>query len=222
MKITRIEIKKYKSIKEPIEINFYDNLPTVLIGKNGSGKTNILEALDTIAEVNSNYFGASSKLPLSYKVHITLSKNDIARLFPGKKIDENKCRFVACSGENCKINRIESEYLVPLLNSEICEILDLTDELKKALNTYLTHLKNRFRRFEVLFCGVWIFVLPSLPISLLSSLISLQNRQKCRFEPTLKKCSCNKALRVKNLILCGFRLRRDDLKLTRNDRKLTR
>ena len=109
MKITRIEIKKYKSIKEPIEINFYDNLPTVLIGKNGSGKTNILEALDTIAEVNSNYFGASSKLPLSYKVHITLSKNDIARLFPGKKIDENKCRFVACSGENCKINRIESE-----------------------------------------------------------------------------------------------------------------
>lgn len=86
MKITRIEIKKYKSIKEPIEINFYDNLPTVLIGKNGSGKTNILEALDTIAEVNSNYFGASSKLPLSYKVHITLSKNDIARLFPGKKL----------------------------------------------------------------------------------------------------------------------------------------
>ena len=142
MKITRIEIKKYKSIKEPIEINYYDNLPTVLIGKNGSGKTNILEALDTIAEVNSNYFGASSKLPLSYKVHITLSKNDIARLFPGKKIDENKCRFVACSGENCKINRIESEYLVPLLNSEICEILDLTDELKKALNTYTKQLNK--------------------------------------------------------------------------------
>lgn len=58
MKITRIEIEKYKSIKEPIEINFYDNPPTVLIGKNGSEKTNILEALDTIAEVNSNYFGA--------------------------------------------------------------------------------------------------------------------------------------------------------------------
>lgn len=34
-------------------------------------------------------------------------------------------------------------------------------------------------------------------ISLLSPLISLQNRQKCRFEPTLKKCSRNKALRAK-------------------------
>ena len=40
-------------------------------------------------------------------------------------------------------------------------------------------------------------VLPSLVISLLSPLISLQNRQKCRFEPTLKKCSCNKASRAK-------------------------
>ena len=39
--------------------------------------------------------------------------------------------------------------------------------------------------------------MPSLPISLLSSLISLQNRQKCRFEPTLKKCRRNKASRAK-------------------------
>ena len=142
MRITRIEIQKYKSIKEPIEINFYDGLPTVLIGKNGSGKTNILEALDAIAEANSNYFGLNKEIPLSYKVLICLSKDDITRLFPGKNIDENKCRFIACSGENCKIDRIESEYLVPLLNSEICDILDLTDELKKALNTYTKQLNK--------------------------------------------------------------------------------
>ena len=142
MRITRIEIQKYKSIKEPIEINFYDDLPTVLIGKNGSGKTNMLEALDAIAEANSNYFGSNKKTPIIYKVLICLSKDDITRLFPGKNIDENKCRFIACSGENCKIDRIESEYLVPLLNSEICDILDLTDELKKALNTYTKQLNK--------------------------------------------------------------------------------
>ena len=79
MRITRIEIEKYKSIKEPIEINFYDDLPTVLIGKNGSGKTNILEALDAITGANSNYFGLSEELPLSYKVHIRLSKDDSSR-----------------------------------------------------------------------------------------------------------------------------------------------
>lgn len=142
MRITRIEIEKYKSIKEPIKINFYDDLPTVLIGKNGSGKTNILEALDAIAEANSNYFGLNKEIPLSYKVLICLSKDDITRLFPGKNIDENKCRFIACSGENCKIDRIESEYLVPLLNSEICEIHDLAGELKKALDAYIKQLNK--------------------------------------------------------------------------------
>ena len=79
MRITRIEIEKYKSIKEPIEINFYDDLPTVLIGKNGSGKTNILEALNAIAEANSNYFGSNKKTPIIYKVHICLSKDDSSR-----------------------------------------------------------------------------------------------------------------------------------------------
>lgn len=140
MRIIRIEIEKYKSIKEPIEINFYDNLPTVLIGKNGSGKTNILEALDAITNANSTYFGLSKNLPLNYKVHFRLSKDDIVRLFPGKKIDEDKCQFAACSGENCKIDRIESEYLVPLLNSEICEIHNLANELKNALDTYKKQL----------------------------------------------------------------------------------
>ena len=43
--------------------------------------------------------------------------------------------------------------------------------------------KIDFRRLEALFCGVW----PSPDFSLLSSRISLQNRKKCRFEPTFKK-----------------------------------
>lgn len=43
--------------------------------------------------------------------------------------------------------------------------------------------KIDFRRLEALFCGVW----PSPDFSLLSSRISLQNREKFRFEPTFKK-----------------------------------
>ena len=139
MRITKIEITNYKSIKEPVEINFYNGLPTVLIGKNGSGKTNILEALSAIAEANGNYFGLHKELPMKYKVHIRLEKEDAERLFPGKSIDE-KCEFAACSGEDCKIDRIESEYLVPLLRSEIDEISDLAGELKDALDTYKKQL----------------------------------------------------------------------------------
>lgn len=141
MRITKIEITNYKSIKEPVEINFYNGLPTVLIGKNGSGKTNILEALNAIAEANGNYFGLHRELPPSYRVHIRLEKEDAEKLFPGKNIDE-KCEFVACSGENGKIDRIESEYLVPLLRSEVDEISDLAGELKDALDTYTRQLNK--------------------------------------------------------------------------------
>ncbi len=102
MRITKIEIANYKSIKEPVEINFYNGFPTVLIGKNGSGKTNILEALSAIAETNGNYFGLRKELSMSYKVRIRLEKEDAEKLFPGKSIDE-KYEFVACSGEKCKM-----------------------------------------------------------------------------------------------------------------------
>lgn len=141
MRITKIEIANYKSIKEPVEINFYNGFPTVLIGKNGSGKTNILEALSAIAETNDNYFGLRKELSMSYKVHIRLEKEDAEKLFPGKSIDE-KYEFVACSGEKCKINRIESDCLVPLLRSEVDEISDLANELKDALDTYTEQLNK--------------------------------------------------------------------------------
>lgn len=141
MRITKIEIQNYKSIKEPIEINFYNGLPTVLIGKNGSGKTNILEALNAVAEANGNYFGLRKELTLSYKVHIRLEREDAEKLFPGKSIDE-KYEFVACSGGDCKINHIESEYFVSLLKSEIEEMLALGNELKDALNTYREQLNK--------------------------------------------------------------------------------
>jgi predicted ATPase len=141
MRITKIEIQNYKSIEESVGISFYNGLPTVLIGKNGSGKTNILEALDAIAEANGNYLGLLEKLTLSYKVHIRLEKEDAEKLFPGKSIDE-KFEFVACSGENCKINRIESEYFALLLKSEIEEMIALGNELKDALNTYKEQLRR--------------------------------------------------------------------------------
>ena len=51
----------------------------ILMGLQGSGKTNILEALDAIAEANSNYFGSNKKTPIIYKVHICLSKDDSSR-----------------------------------------------------------------------------------------------------------------------------------------------
>ena len=61
--------------------------------------------------------------------------------------------------------------------------------------------KIDFRRLEALFCGVW----PSPGFSLLSSRISLQNRKKCRFEPTFKKACPARLSERKSLISSGFR-----------------
>ena len=61
--------------------------------------------------------------------------------------------------------------------------------------------KINFRRLEALSCGVW----PSPDFSLLSSRISLQNRKKCRFEPTFKKACPARLSERKSLISSGFR-----------------
>lgn len=61
--------------------------------------------------------------------------------------------------------------------------------------------KIYFRRLEALFCGVW----PSPDFSLLSSRISLQNRKKCRLEPTFKKACPARLSERKSLISSGFR-----------------
>ena len=61
--------------------------------------------------------------------------------------------------------------------------------------------KIDFRRLEALFCDVW----PSPDFSLLSSRISLQNRKKCRFEPTFKKACPARLSERKSLISSGFR-----------------
>ena len=66
MRITKLEITNYHLIKDPVEINFYNGLPTVLISKNGSGKNNILEAPNAVAEANGNYFGLRKELQGAY------------------------------------------------------------------------------------------------------------------------------------------------------------
>ena len=58
------------------------------------------------------------------------------------KASTKKCEFVACSGENGKIDRIESECLIPLLRMEIGEISELAGELKDALDTYTKQLNK--------------------------------------------------------------------------------
>ena len=68
MKLTQIDILKYKSIKNPISIFFSEGKVVTLIGKNGSGKTNILEAIKFAMSKNHNYY-RSEKIDCEIKYH---------------------------------------------------------------------------------------------------------------------------------------------------------
>ena len=144
MELIKIELENYKSITESIGIVFHENLPTVLIGKNGSGKSNILEALEHIASTNSNLPGKYSAGELRYKAYIRLDNSEFAKLFPKEEYSEKKAEFSAYSSskDGLHINTIESDTIVPLLRKELDDILELTNELEKAIENYKNALKK--------------------------------------------------------------------------------
>lgn len=138
MELIKIELENYKSITESIGVEFHKNLPTVLIGKNGSGKSNVLEALEHIAATNSNLPGKYSARELRYKAYIRLENSEFAKLFPNEEYSEEKAVFSAYSSakDGLHINTIESDTIVPLLRKEFDNVLELTNELEKAVTSY--------------------------------------------------------------------------------------
>ena len=138
MELIKIELENYKSITESIGVEFHKNLPTVLIGKNGSGKSNVLEALEHIASTNSNLPGKYSAGELRYKAYIRLENSEFAKLFPKEEYSEEKAVFSAYSSakDGLHINTIESDTIVPLLRKEFDNVLELTNELEKAVTSY--------------------------------------------------------------------------------------
>lgn len=144
MELIKIELENYKSITESIGVEFRGNFPTVLIGKNGSGKSNILEALEHIASTNSNLPGKYNAGELRYKAYIRLENSEFAKLFPNEEYSEEKAVFSAYSSakDGLRINIIESETIVPLLRKEIDNVLELTNELEKAVDSYENALKK--------------------------------------------------------------------------------
>lgn len=138
MELIKLEIENYKSVNEPISISFRSDLPTVLIGKNGSGKSNILEAIERIVASNTNLPGKYNAGKLRYKAHIRLEKEEFSKLFPNQIYQDESAVFLAysCTQDGLHIDTIESDTIVPLLKKELDNIVELTKELECAVNDY--------------------------------------------------------------------------------------
>lgn len=139
MKLTQIDILKYKSINSLATVYFNDGEVVTLIGKNGSGKTNVLEALNYIYESNAKLnFYTMHPIDLKYRVHIKLTEEDLTSILPEIEYDKSKNELIAYNyGDGLKIDTIESDWLIPLLKQELLDIRELAQSLKNSLEEYV-------------------------------------------------------------------------------------
>lgn len=139
MQIKTIEILKYKSINTSVAINFNYGEPITLIGKNGSGKTNILEALYAIFKSNTvHYYPLREAKELKYKVYLHLDEAEIKALLPNLEYDTSSNDLVVYNdGTKIKVNTLASNIIVPALKNNILDIKEIAIQLKNALCDYI-------------------------------------------------------------------------------------
>lgn len=115
MLIKKIEIKNYKSLGEKKNILFVEDNVTTIIGKNGSGKSNILRAIKQI-----NLYSGINKDIFDIKFKNRNSNNDIKLLiemeFIKDEIDDlnvcNKKTIIEFSKEEIKISGGLEYYII--------------------------------------------------------------------------------------------------------------
>ena len=72
-----------------------------------------------------------------YRAHIQLTEEDVVAMLPEVVYDKDKCEVIAySSGNDLKIDRFRSEYIVSSIKKEIVDIRDLALQLKDAVDLY--------------------------------------------------------------------------------------
>ena len=141
MKLTQIDILKYKSIKSPVSILFREGKVVTLIGKNGSGKTNVLEAIKFAMSINHNYRTEKNESEIKY--HLELTDEEINDYFACVQAEKrNKEIVVEFNGKNPEIRLIEAP-IIEIDAENFKTRLDLVlSNYKESAHKYLKALKE--------------------------------------------------------------------------------
>lgn len=142
MELTKIVIKNYKSIQSPVTISFSPNMPTVLIGKNGCGKTTILEALNYIGKANEE--GSNGIADLSYRAYFKLSDDECAEVPADVVCNDHELVMHGDVEERSRLDREPSKEEIVYCKRDIDEIRDLHEELRKEIDEYCTQANSIF------------------------------------------------------------------------------
>lgn len=136
MRSIAITPEGYRSIKEPVRIDFCRDLPTVLVGKNDSGKTNILSALEWIIQNVRSEIAPPGEDPQGWTAELLLSTEDLAELFPGRTDLPEEMPITVCAGADGRIGQIRSKELTALLREELHAMTEQANALEHALDSY--------------------------------------------------------------------------------------
>lgn len=142
MQLKKIEILNYKSINSVVTINFNYGEPVTLIGKNGSGKTNILEALkQTLGSGHNTTFRHDSSMQGTY--YFRLSKEELDEYFNHIELNgENELIKVEYFGKTPTVRMITSPAVQISVKEFSDEIEEILSAFKSAARTYINSLKK--------------------------------------------------------------------------------
>lgn len=139
MRLTKIDILQYKSIKNPISIVLNDRRFVVLIGKNGSGKTNVLEAIK-YAFTNRNYF--NQKIQCKVQYHIQLTDEEMEEYFSCVDTDKKDKEIIVDFDNVIGRRYIKSSAIFIEAKNFKLRLKSVLEGFKKAAQRYINALKN--------------------------------------------------------------------------------
>lgn len=142
MKIKDITIQNYKSIKNSIKIPLDGNNFYTFIGKNGSGKTNILKAIKVALSNSRNYY-YDEKTDCKIIYHIELEDAEIDEYFSCVEADEkSKDIYVTFNGANPETRSVDAPIYNIAAKKYREELDNILNNFKKAASKYLHALKE--------------------------------------------------------------------------------
>lgn len=150
MELQKIRILNYKSIKESIEIPFTNEGGIVtFIGKNGSGKTNILQAIrKSIIKQTGYYNGEKETIRSQYTLKV--SKKDKEKYFSSVNVEKCEDEIVVdfTNGEE-HVKKVQAPILTVSVGQYKEKLEKLFKRIKKAGKNYVDKLKGIEQKFEL-------------------------------------------------------------------------
>lgn len=140
MQLTQIDIIKYKSIKQKVSIAFNNGRVVALIGKNGSGKTNVLEAIRTALGKKTFYAGRNHECVVKY--HFELTDEEADEYFSCVLSEQRSKHITVDFGSADNVRLIEYSSIWIEASTYKQRLNSALDRFKAAAQAYINALKK--------------------------------------------------------------------------------